>query len=101
MSKPNRDKLSQLSLIVSVSVLKPKQVRIYLQGDALSTFTSLIEASPLSETQLLGLLVDSALRAVELNGGRLTIPLEFSISESDEKNRYRTPRPSVPGKGNS
>jgi hypothetical protein len=58
-------------------MLKPRQVRVYLQSEELEDLESLSKKTGLRDTVLLGLICNAGLRAVKLTNGRLNIPLEF------------------------
>lgn len=74
--------LPRLSHIHRMEAIKPKQVRIYVEGERRKLFEHLVERSGLSETGIMSLLVTSALDAVRANGGQVTLPLQLSVGAS-------------------
>jgi hypothetical protein len=60
--------------------LKPKQVRIYVDGERRALFDELVGKSGLPETGLMTMLVASALDAVRDNGGRISLPMELRVA---------------------
>ena len=64
--------------------LKRKQVRVYLDPDQEKALARVCQIAPtLSESSIMTVLLDGALRAIESNGWKLPLPLRFSIVEEN------------------
>lgn len=59
---------------------KPKQVRIYVDGERRALFEHLVSRTGLSETGIMTLLISSALDAVKANGGQVSLPLNLCVA---------------------
>lgn len=72
------------------SVLKRKQVRIYLDAESEKDFGKLVEAiGSMSESAVMTVLVSAALRACVDRGYRMPLPLKFQIREGLEDQKPR------------
>jgi uncharacterized membrane-anchored protein len=60
--------------------LKRKQVRVYLDPDHEKALAKVCKLAPtLSESSIMTILLDSALKAVESNGWKIPLPLTFRV----------------------
>lgn len=67
-----------------MNALKRKQVRIYIEEADESVMTSLLNGSPLTETQLVSMICSAGLKAIRANGGRATLPMKFQVADDQE-----------------
>ncbi len=65
----------------SMSEIKPKQVRVYLETKDLEYLKTLADSCHMRDTAILGSLCAAALQAVRANNNRFPLPLRFNISE--------------------
>jgi hypothetical protein len=63
---------------------KPTTYRVYLNDEDTARMKSLCDTNELGRTELLSKLVTAGLRALESDGGRITLPLRFVVSITGE-----------------
>ena len=64
--------------------LKRKQVRVYLDPDQEKALARVCQIAPtLSESSIMTVLLDGALKAIESNGWKLPLPLRFRVLEEN------------------
>ena len=64
-----------------MSVIKPKQIRVYLSGEDVALVDKLAGKS-MKDSALLGVLCSAALDAIRNNQGRFNIPLTLEIVDA-------------------
>lgn len=72
---------------------KGKPVRLYVYEEDEPLLNSLIEATGLSGTMIMSVIVSSGLRACAGAGNRMTLPLKFVIAEVESAPQNRLTRP--------
>lgn len=58
---------------------KPTALRVYLNDEDTQRMKSLCSTNELGQTELLQKVASAGLRAIELDGGRITLPLRLAV----------------------
>lgn len=72
-------------------MLKPNQVRIRLYADDEELVKRISEETRLSSTDVVSMILHAALRSIDKNEGRFSLPLRFTVTEGSSSST--TPRP--------
>ena len=59
--------------------IKPTTYRVYLNDEDTARMKTICDATELGRTELLSKLVTAGLRAIESDGGRITLPLRLVV----------------------
>lgn len=77
----------QVQSAMASGIKKPTTYRVYLSEQDALLMKSICEKTELGQSELLTKAVSAALRAIDANSGRFSLPLRFSVQDSAETER--------------